>query len=222
MKTFFENLMKPISFGSRFVFLPTLLVGAVALNGCLARPPLNPQTFSFNPATPVMTQVTSDQPVLGLKKLAVASPFDERSLVYRTGEFTYARDPYARFLDAPGEELRAPVRIGLAGEGDFSAVLDAGSALKPDILAEINVRQLYGDFRQANNAQAVLTVHFIFFAATNGIAAQSIFQKEYSRHLPIKSATAAALMRGWNQALNEILAEALKDFRQAKKSKTES
>jgi uncharacterized lipoprotein YmbA len=221
MKTFFQNLMKPFCFRAHGhgIFSLALLVCAFALTGCLSRPSLNPQTYSFNSTTFGATNAPAGRPVLGIKKLEVVSPFADRSFVYRTGEFTYARDPYARFLDVPGEELLTPLRAGLASQGDFSAVAGVGSALKPDILAEIGVSQLYGDFRQPSSAKAVLSLRFIFFNATNGIAMQSIFQKEYSRSLPLKSPTAAALMQGWNQALTEILAAVLADFHEAKNSK---
>jgi cholesterol transport system auxiliary component len=218
MKTFFQNVASPTGFRrqAKPIFLTLLLVCTGVLTGCLSRPSLNPQTFSFNSAAPAVTNAPAGRPVLGIKKLDVAAPFDDRSFVYRTGEFAYTHDPYARFLVAPGEELLAPLRAGLAGQGDFSTVVGIGSALKSDVLTEITISQLYGDFRQPNNPQAVLSVRFTFYNATNGVAVQSIFQKEYSRRQPIKPTSAAALMRGWNQALGEIVNEALADFRQAK------
>jgi cholesterol transport system auxiliary component len=226
MKTFFQDLVKhPPVPGRAHGHLPAgilaLLVCALALTGCLSRPSLNPQTFSFNSSfnsslNPPATNSAAGQPVLGLKKLEVAPPFEDRSFVYRTGDFTYARDPYAGFLDSTGDELLAPLRAGLASQGDFSAVVGTGSALKPDTLVEINVSQLYCDFRQPDHAQAVLTMRFTFFAATNGIAVKPLFQKEYTRSLPLSTPTAAALMKGWDQAVTEILGEVLLDFRQAK------
>ena len=185
------------------------------LSGCLSRPALNQQTFSFNSPTLAATNSVAGRPVLAIKKLEIASPFEDRALVYRTSEFTYVRDPYAAFLDTPAQELLATLRAGLSSQGNFSAVVDTGSALKPDTLLEINVSQLYGDFRQRTQAQAVLTMRFTFFAATNGIAAQVLFQKEYSRALPISTPSAAALMQGWNQALTEILESVSSDYHQS-------
>jgi ABC-type uncharacterized transport system auxiliary subunit len=197
------------------IFTLVLLVCAFMLTGCLSRPALKQETFSFGSPAIAATNFVAGQPVLAIKKLEVVPPHESRSLVYRTGDFTYARDPYAAFLDSPEEELLAPLRAGLCSQGDFSAVVETGSALKPDILVEINVSQLFGDFRQPDHAQAVLTLRFTFCDATNGMATHALFQKEYSRSIPLDAPTAAALMKGWNQALTEILAEVLSDYRSA-------
>jgi cholesterol transport system auxiliary component len=193
-----------------------LLACAFVLTGCLSRPALNPQTFSFGLPAGIVTNFVAGQPVLALKKLEVASPYDQRSIVYRTGDFTYARDPFASFLDLPGQELQAPLRDGFCSQGDFSAVVETGSALEPDILVEVEVLQLFGDFRQPESPKAVLTMRFTFFAATNGIATQPLFQKEYSQSLPIDKPSATALLSGWDQALTGTLAAVLSDYRQSR------
>jgi uncharacterized lipoprotein YmbA len=218
MKTFRLNLPPDRRNWIRYWLMgvPALLLCALALTGCLSRPALSVQTFSFGAPALAATNLVASQPVLGLKKLEVASPYEARSLVYRTGDFTYARDPYAAFLDSPEQELLAPLRAGLCSQGDFSAIVEMASPLKPDVLVEANVPQLYGDFRQPASPRAVLTIRFTFYTATNGIAGEPLFQKEYSRSLPLDAPTAAALMKGWNQALTEIVADVLSDYRQAR------
>jgi hypothetical protein len=59
-------------------------------------------------------------------------------------------------------------------------------------------------------------MQFLFFEMTNGLAVRPLFQKEYSRSIPIAKPAGAALMKGWNEALTEILADVLSDYRQAK------
>jgi ABC-type uncharacterized transport system auxiliary subunit len=196
------------------IFVAFLLVCICGLTGCLSRPTLNKQTFAFSVPPIAVTNVVVNDQVLGLRSLQIAAPFEGRSLVYRTGEFSYRRDPYAEFLVSPAEELMTPVRGWLRDNGDFSAVMEAGSAFKPDTLVEINVSQLFGDFRQPEHPTAILTMRFVFFDATNGVPGKAIFQQEYSRSLPLNAPTAAALMEGWNQALAEILAEVSSDFAQ--------
>jgi ABC-type uncharacterized transport system auxiliary subunit len=190
-----------------------LLAGVCGLTGCLSRPALTRQTFTFDAPTISATNDLTDGRVLGIRSLQIAAPFDSRSFVYRTGEFSYARDPYAGFLEPPAEEMMVPVRGWLRGKGQFSAVTEAGSALKPDTLVEISVSRLFGDFRQPEHPAAVLTMQFVFFDAPNGVPGRVILQKDYSCRIPLDAPNAAALMDGWNQALAEILAEVSTDFR---------
>lgn len=202
------------------IFGNTLLAGALIFCGCVSRPPLNEKTFAFG--TPVLraTNGVAGNHVLGIRTLQIAAPFDGRSLVYRTGEFSYERDPYAVFLGSPTEGLAAPVCGLLREDGCFNAVVGPGnsSALKADTLVEISINQLYGDIRKPGSPSAVLAIQMIFFEATNGLPGKVILQRDYSRTIPMRSATAAALMEGWNQALVGIFTEASSDFqRQAVK-----
>ena len=174
---------------------------------------MNKQTFSFNVPAVATTNVVQGTHVLGIRSLNIAAPFDGRSLVYRAGEFSYKRDPYAGFLDLPAEELMSPICEALRQCGNFRAVAESGSALKPDLLVEINFSQLYGDFRQPDHPEAVMAVQFTFFKALNGIPTKAILQKNYLRRIPLKAPAAGALMAGWDQALSEILAEVSTDFR---------
>jgi cholesterol transport system auxiliary component len=181
--------------------------------GCLSRPPMNEQTFSFNIPILATTNGEAGERVLGIRTLQIASPFDERALVYRTGEFSYQRNPYAEFLDSPSEGLIAPICGILRGDGCFSDVVLAGSVVKPDTLVEITINQLYGDIRKPQSPCAVLAIQVTFLDATNGMPGKIILQRDYSRRVPLESGTPAALMEGWNKALIEIFAEVATDFR---------
>ena len=105
------NTMKTSHAFHRWIVSILAIPAAVlALGGCLSKPPLHKQTFTFGaPPTASGGAVAGDR-VLGIRSLRIAPPFDGRSLVYRTGEFSYVRDPYAEFLDPPEEEMMAPVR----------------------------------------------------------------------------------------------------------------
>jgi cholesterol transport system auxiliary component len=216
MKIDFSNhIMKTSQIHRRLAlrkFSALLLASVYGLTGCISRPALNKQTFMFNaPAIPATNAVASDR-VLGIRSLQIAAPFEGRSFVYRTAEFSYVRDPYAEFLGPPAEELLAPMRGWLRDSGNFIAVTEAGSALKPNTLVEISVNQMFGDFRQPAHPMAVLTVLFVFFDASNGVPTKVILRKEYSRSIPLSAPNAAVLMDGWNRALAEILTEVSSDF----------
>jgi cholesterol transport system auxiliary component len=190
-----------------------LLAFAFTFCGCLSRPPLNHQTFAFEIPELSATNTALGDRVLGIKSLKIEPPFDERSFVYRTGKFSYERNPYAGFLGLPAEELLAPVSGILRRDGCFNDVVEVGSAVKPDALVEITINQLYGDIRKPGSPFAVLAMQVMFLDATNWLPGKVIFQRNYFREVPITSTAPASLMEGWNQALIEIFAEVASDFR---------
>ncbi len=172
------------------LFRTAILVFACALTGCLSRPALKRQTFAFTIPEMAPTNVATAR-VLGIRNLEIAAPFEGLPLVYRTGDYSYVRDPYAAFLDTPAESLLVTIREWLRGNASFSAVIEPGSSLKPNTLAEIRVTRLYGDFRQPQRPAAVLTIHFLFFDAPNAIPGRVLLEREYARSIALKSATPA-------------------------------
>ena len=189
---------------------------ALLLGGCLSRPSIKTQTFAFSIPSPAGTNNAPEVHVLAIRALQISPPFDGRPLVYRTGDFSYERDPYAEFLSSPAEELAGSISTILVADGCFSAVVGMGSAAKPDTMVEINVNQLYGDIREPASPFAVLAVQVIFVKATNDLPGKVILQRSYWRRVPVKSATPAEFMKGWNEALVEIFSEVKSDLRSRK------
>ena len=137
----------------------------------------------------------------------MAAPFEDRSLVYRTADFSYEADPYAEFLVSPSESLLFPIRSWMRQSGYFESVVEPGSALEPNTMAEIAVLELYGDFRRSQYAAALLKLRFVVLDAPGGIPGKAILEREYSRRIPLKARNANALMAGWNEGLSQILAQ---------------
>ena len=162
-----------------------------------------------------MTPVAATTPnrVLGIKRLTIAAPFDDQSLTYRKGEFSYERDPYAEFLVPPAEAFTVTICGYFRDSGLFSTVTEPGSALKPDILVEISIDQLYGDFRSRGDSSAVLGMRFVFLDAPAGIPGRILMQKACTRHIHLKARTAASLVEGWNEGLKQVLDEMCADLR---------
>jgi ABC-type uncharacterized transport system auxiliary subunit len=200
----------------RFRWIPTVfgfLSLALVLAGCLSRPAMTEQTFAFSAPLAIATNSLPGGGVLGMRALQMAPPFDGRSLVYRTGDFSYERDPHAEFLGSPAEELAASISGILSADGCFGAVVGMGSPATPDTFVEIDISQLYGDIRKPGPPCAILALQVVFVKATKGLPGRVILQRNYSRRIPVESATAAAFMKGWNEALVEIFAEVASDFR---------
>jgi ABC-type uncharacterized transport system auxiliary subunit len=213
MNRFKYSARMKIFFHPQWTMRMVLLALAFALAGCLSRAPMKIETFAFSAPVMTVTNGETGGRVLSIRTLQIAPPFESRSLVFRTGEYSYERDPYAQFLGSPADGLTAPITEILRNDGCFTAVVKTGSAVRPDTLVEINVNELYGDIRKPQSPSAVLATQLIFMDATNGLPGKVIFQKNYSRRIPLKSSTPAALMEGWNQALIEIFADVASDFR---------
>jgi len=191
-----------------------LSLSAVAIcNGCLSRPSLRAESFIFAIPTATRTTNAASGRVLSITRLNIAGPFDSQSFVYRTGEYSYEHDPYAQFLVPPSETLRSAMEAYWRGSGLFRTVAEPGSLLPADTALEVYVEQLYGDFRKGLPPSAVLEMQLTFFGATNGAPTKVLFKRQYQRRTGLATRTAAALVGGWNDALNEVLKEAAADFR---------
>ncbi len=156
--------------------------------------------------------------MLLLRWCEASPPFDGRAFVYRTGPNAYEMDPYAGFIVPAGRAVAGPVRAYLRDSGAFADVVEPGSRLNADVWLEIHIVELYGDFREHEQPAAVLKLRMIFFDATNSNSGKAFLQKSYSRRLSIRENTAAAVVAGWNQALGEILGEAVSDLAVARRN----
>ncbi len=188
------------------------LVMGCLLCGCISRPNLNVRNFAFAvpPASKVNPGLQTHR-VLAIRPLRVAAPFDRRSLVYRLDEYAYESDPYAEFLVPASDRLLVPIRTYLRRAGTFDAIVEPGSALKPNTMAEISVLELYGDFRKSQQPAAVLTLRVLWFDSPNGIPGKLVLEREYSRRIALKARTPDAVMAGWNEALAQTLAQLVSD-----------
>lgn len=189
-------------------FLCLMLLATGMPGGCLSRPSLVRQDFTFGtPSQEVVAAAPARGRVLSLRRLMVAAPFAGQSFVYRTGESSYEPDPYAQFLVPPADSLAEPVLSGFRRAGVFSAVAENGSAIKADTRVEVSVSQLYGDFRNRSAPAAVLAMRFVFLADDNELMDRFLQERSYSRRIPIQARTATAVMAGWNEALQQIMQE---------------
>jgi cholesterol transport system auxiliary component len=184
------------------------------ISGCISRHHLSTRTFGFDvpPASKVVPGFRSHR-IVTIRSLRVAAPFDGRSMVYRKGEYSFESDPHAEFLVSSSESLLVPIRRALREAGTFDIVVEPGSAMKPNTVAEISVPALYGDFRRPEEAYAILRLRILLFDSPKGVPEKLILEREYSRHILLKARNPEALMAGWDEALRQILAEFDSDVR---------
>jgi hypothetical protein len=190
------------------------LVAGLLCNGCLSRPAIRQETFAFQSPPPKASQ--SQGTILSISSVDVSALFNRQSFVYRTGPEAYETDPYSGFLVPPGQAIAIAMRGYLLGSGQFQNVIGPDSRVKPDRIMEVHVSELYGDFSQAGQPVAVLSMRVTLFDEKGR---EPVLLKDYSRRIPLKENTAAAVMAGWNTALGEIMAEVTADVGSAMSAK---
>lgn len=193
----------------------TVVAFAAALTGCLSRAPLTRKSFNFSPGISSTNHESSNETV-EVRRVTVAAPFATQSFVYRTGQYSYEHDPYAQFLVPPEEALSTALSSRLQQRG--FTVAEPGSLLAPNILMEANVSQLYGDFRNRARPEAVLSMNLVLLKSGEKAEDKASRQKTFTVHIPLAQRTAAALMAGWNKALDQIVNEATASVKAAETS----
>jgi hypothetical protein len=76
------------------------------------------------------------------------------------------------------------------------------------------VNAIYGDFRNASTARAVLEMEFFLTKPALG-ATQVVLARSYSKSVLLTGRTPEALVKGWNEALEEILGSLVADLKAA-------
>jgi cholesterol transport system auxiliary component len=164
--------------------------------------------------TPANPGSTNARGVLLVSNLRVSPRYDGKSFVYRRSEANFESDFYNQFLASPGAILTEEVRKGLAVAAIFKAVIGRGSQLEATHLLEGAVNALYGDFRDGGPPQAVLEMEFFLTRESAG-SSDILLQRQYRASIPVNGGSAEALVRGWSQGLDEILAALVVDLKAA-------
>jgi cholesterol transport system auxiliary component len=151
---------------------------------------------------------------LQVSNIRVSPRYADRSFVYRTSEAGYESDFYNQFLIAPASLITEEVWKGLAGSQVFKYVISASSPLQPSYVLEGAVNALYGDFRNSDSPRAVLEMEF-FLTSEIPQKPGILLQKRYAKSIPLSGRSPEALVKGWNQGLEEILTSLVADLKVA-------
>ncbi len=150
--------------------------------------------------------------VLLVSSLRVSPRYEGRSFVYRRGAANFESDFYHQFLVSPGALLTEEVRRALAQAQVAQYVIGTASQLEPTHYLEGSIDALYGDFRDLNAPKAVLEMEF-FLSKEAPTKAEIVTRKRYVKSMAVNGRSPEALVKGWNDALNEILTALIADLR---------
>ena len=184
--------------------LVPIMMLAVALCGCASGPNWKRQAFAFSlPADPPTTNAT--EKITGLSRVSISPIFQSRSFTYRTGENSYEQDPYAGFLIPPERALAESIRAWMRASGVYGCVVESGSGIVPNLMVEVSINELYGDFRNRSQPVATMGLHVMCYGIQDGLPRRIVFERFCSHETPLPQKTPRALMAAWDADLREIM-----------------
>jgi len=197
------------TFGGVSIFL-----AAAILCSCASSPAWKRRAFAFSlPADPPSANAQTN--IVVLHRVSISPLFQSRSFTYRTAENSYEQDPYAGFLVAPERALAEPVRAWMRASGLFGRVVEPGSGLTPNLVAEVSINELYGDFRTAARPVGKMEIHFICYEVRDDNPGRIVLDKVRGHETPLVRKTPDALMAAWDADLREIMEEINSDYAKA-------
>lgn len=195
----------------------TLLLLAVFCGGCITLERSYPadQRYFMIEAQDGKSLSSEGTHILSVQNLYISPRYADRNFIYRTSETEYETDFYNQFLSEPATMISEEVRQALAATRLFKIVLGPSNSQPANYLLEGSVNVLYGDFRNLRAPAAVLEIEFLLHNE-NPTQNEIVMQKRYRRSVPLSERTPEALVKGWNQALAEIITMFVTDLNQRK------
>ena len=194
-----------------------VLLFVIGIPGCvtLERSYPDKRYFVIEIRDPAKSSATQSGQVLLVSTLHVSPRYSGTGFVYRTSETGFETDFYNQFLSSPATMISEEVRKGLASAAEFKYIIGPSSQLLPNYNLEGSVNALYGDFRNLQSPAAVLEIEF-FLRNEDPAKAGVVLHKRYLKTVPIDQRSPDALTRGWNEALEAIVATLVADTNRIK------
>ncbi len=152
------------------------------------------------------------QGVLQISSVRVSPRYEGKNFTYRLSDTSYESDFYNEFLIAPATMIAEELVKGLTRADLFPYVIDSSSQLSPTHTLEAAVNALYGDFRDSSAPKAVMEMEFFISKETDG-KTEILMQKQYSKSVTLQARSPDALVKGWDQDLEAILADLVADLK---------
>lgn len=195
----------------RFAFAACAALGLTACS--IGKPIPQANTYLVQPPLPEgVPPVASRAESLRIGTVRVAAAYSGNALVYRVDDVQLISDPYSRFITEPGAMLGDQMAAWLGYAGPFRTVAGAESTLPAHYVLEATVTELYGDFRSGRAPAAVLAAQFALIDQT-GSSPKAVLEHVIVRRVELPRASPDALVRGYGEALAEILGELSTELR---------
>ncbi|QKM64587.1 hypothetical protein DCO17_04665 [Polynucleobacter tropicus] len=184
-----------------------LIVTALVLSACSlpTRAPVTPTSWMVAPERVGAPRQARTEYWLKIGPVAVAPPYDGKSLVYRLGDARYERDFYNVYTSIPAEMIGSAERQWINQSNIFSAALGQGNSYFSYYFLQATVNEFYGDYRV--RPEAVVSMEFLLSYTNSAKGSSMIGTNRYTKRVALKDNTPQALVLGQQQALAEIFKE---------------
>jgi cholesterol transport system auxiliary component len=199
---------------SRLALTIGIAMGAVlTLAACAIGKPLpQPTTYIVDPPKTEARPAAARRPdTLRMGNVRVAATYGGNALVYRMDDVQYTSDPYHAFKAEPGAMLGNRMAEWLDHAGPFEAVAQPGSAQPAAYVLDATIIELYGDFRDGRSPSAVVAVQFALIDQA-GVRPRLLYERTIASRVELAHASPDALVRGYGEALAEILSRLIPDL----------
>jgi hypothetical protein len=93
----------------------------------------------------------------------------------------------------------------MRASGVFGRVVEPGSGIRPTLLVEASINELYGDFRQVSRPVGTIGIHIMCYEVQDGEPRNIVFDKYFLQETALERKTPGALMAAWDEDLREIM-----------------
>jgi hypothetical protein len=195
---------------------------AVVAAGCspgavLERKPVAKQRFVLQPPPPVPpgeSQAGGEVDRAGVLRVAVvrvASPFQNRGFVFRSGAETFKSDFYNEFAAPPGTLLR-DVFVEWLRDGTHFASVVRGSESPSDWVLETDLESLFADARDSAAPPQTQIAFAVRLLDAHAAALPIRFEKRYATSEAATDRSPRALAEAWSRGLGRLLPELAADL----------
>jgi uncharacterized lipoprotein YmbA len=178
--------------------LAALLAG-ILVAGCLGQQAPRKTRYVLA-VKPVHLMDPGARGVVQINRVRVASLFERKGLVYRTGEDRYEADFYHEFYAPPGELIREALSEWLWRSGVFADVMAPSMSGEPDWWLEGHVTALYADVRRPQAPEVVLAVVWSLLDP-NAPGLPVVFSKSYEVVVALPDRDPTTVVDGFRRAL---------------------
>ena len=148
-------------------------------------------------------------PTILVRPLRSAEQSASRLFTYRTANGKWHSDYYNEFFAAPAALATVQTQRALAGAGLFSHTLLVGSRTPTDFVLDGYLSAIYGD---AARNRGIVEVQYELMDC-RGAKPQILWSRTYRKESEAKEFAPPELVKAWNAALGEVLADLVRDLR---------